>query len=86
MKNALDDINAAYTAKIGIKTAVSYAPSSTCQTARTGRTGRRIHLRRHRLDRITPSAKKKSINEPSRINLLGNSIVLIAPKIQKSTM
>ena len=51
MKNALDEIDAAYTAKIG-----GQDHGELCRklgigkTDRTGRAGRRVHLRRHRLD------------------------------------
>ncbi len=83
MKNALDEIDAAYTAKSGVKITVSYAASSALGKAdRTGRAGRRLHLRRYRLDGLRDSERRR-INEPSRVNLLGNSIVLIAPKDSK---
>ena len=82
MKNALDDIDAAYTAKTGVKVTVELCRKlGAGQADRTGRAGRRVHLRRHRLDGLRDG--KKTINEPTRVNLLGNTIVLIAPKDSK---
>ena len=82
MKNALDDIDAAYTAKTGVKIAASYgaspalakqieqgAPADIFASADT--------------DWMDYAIGKKNINEPTRVNLLGNSIVLIAPKDSK---
>jgi molybdate transport system substrate-binding protein len=84
MKNALDEANAAYTAKTGIKVVASYAASSVLAK---------------QLEQAAPAdvfvsadtawmdyaIKKKAINEPTRVNLLGNKIVLIAPKDSKIT-
>ena len=51
MKNALDEIDAAYTAKTGVKIVVSYGRElGTRQADRTGRAGRHLHFRRYRLD------------------------------------
>jgi molybdate transport system substrate-binding protein len=82
MKNALDDIDAAYTAKTGVKIAASYgaspalakqieqgAPADIFASADT--------------DWMDYAIGKKNVNEPTRVNLLGNSIVLIAPKDSK---
>jgi molybdate transport system substrate-binding protein len=82
MKNALDDINAAYTAKTGVKVAASYgaspalakqieqgAPADVFASADT--------------DWMDYAIGKKNINEPTRVNLLGNVLVLIAPKDSK---
>jgi molybdate transport system substrate-binding protein len=82
MKNALDDIDAAYTAKTGVKVAASYAASSTLAK----------QIEQGAPADVFASADtgwmdyaigKKNINEPTRLNLLGNSIVLIAPKDSK---
>jgi len=79
MKNALDDIDAAYTARTGVKIITSYAASSAlakqieqgapADVFMSADTGWMDH-----------AATRKAIDEPSRANLLGNSIVLVAPK------
>jgi molybdate transport system substrate-binding protein len=82
MKNALDDIGADYTAKTGVKVVASYgaspalakqieqgAPADIFASADT--------------DWMDYAIGKKTVNEPTRVNLLGNSIVLIAPKDSK---
>src|SRR5467141_2843981 len=82
LKNALDDIDAAYTAKTGVKVSASYAASSALAK----------QIEQGAPADIFASADtgwmdyaigKKNINEPTRVNLLGNSIVLIAPKDSK---
>jgi molybdate transport system substrate-binding protein len=79
MKNALDDIDAAYTAKTGIKIVASYAASSTLAKQIEQGAPADIFLSAD-TDWMDYAAAKKSINEPTRVNLLGNSIVLIAPR------
>ncbi|WP_028350987.1 molybdate ABC transporter substrate-binding protein [Bradyrhizobium murdochi] len=82
MKNALDEIDAAYAAKRGVKITVSYAASSALarQIEQGGPADIFISAD---TDWMDYAIGKKTINEPSRINLLGNSIVLIAPKDSK---
>jgi molybdate transport system substrate-binding protein len=82
MKNALDDVDAAYTAKTGIKIAASYAASSTLakQIEQGAPADVFVSADTEWMDYAT---SKKTINEPTRVNLLGNSIVLIAPKDSK---
>jgi molybdate transport system substrate-binding protein len=82
MKNALDDVNAAYTAKTGIKTTASYAASSVLAKQIEQGAPADIFLSAD-TDWMDYATNKKSINEPTRVNLLGNSIVLIAPKDSK---
>jgi molybdate transport system substrate-binding protein len=82
MKNALDDINAAYTAKSGTKIVVSYAASSTLAKQIEQGAPADVFISAD-TDWMDYAAGKKNINEPSRVNLLGNSIVLIAPKDSK---
>jgi molybdate transport system substrate-binding protein len=65
MKNALDDVDAAYTAKTGVKISASYAAIS----ADT--------------DWMDYAIGKKNINVSTRVDLLGNSLVLIAQKDSK---
>ena len=79
MKNALDDVDAAYTAKTGVKVVASYAASSTLAKQIEQGAPADIFLSAD-TDWMDYVAGKKSINEATRVNLLGNSIVLIAPK------
>jgi len=79
MKNALDDIDAAYTAKTGVKIVASYAASSTLAKQIEQGAPADIFVSAD-VDWMEYAAARKTINEPTRINLLGNRIVLIAPK------
>lgn len=82
MKNALDEIDAAFTARTGIKVTASYAASSTLakQIEQGAPADMFISADTAWMDY---AGAKKSINESSRMNLLGNSLVLIAPKDSK---
>src|ERR1700738_3108139 len=82
MKNALDDIDAAYTAKTGIKIVASHAASSALAKQIEQGAPADIFVSAD-TDWMDYAIGKKNINEPTRINLLGNSIVLIAPKDSK---
>ncbi len=79
MKNALDDISAAYTAKSGVKIVASYAASSALAKQIEQGAPADIFASAD-TDWMDYSIGKKNINEPTRVNLLGNSLVLIAPK------
>jgi molybdate transport system substrate-binding protein len=79
MKNALDDIDAAYTAKTGVKVVASYAASSALAKQIEQGAPADIFASAD-TDWMDYSIGKKNINEPTRVNLLGNSMVLIAPK------
>ena len=79
MKNALDDIDAAYTAKTGVKVTVSYAASSALAKQIEQGAPADVFISAD-TDWMDYAIGKKNINEPTRVNLLGNSIVLIAPK------
>jgi molybdate transport system substrate-binding protein len=79
MKNALDDIDAAYAAKSGVKIAASYAASSALAKQIEQGAPADIFVSAD-TDWMDYAINKKNINEPTRVNLLGNSIVLIAPK------
>jgi molybdate transport system substrate-binding protein len=79
MKNALDDVNAAYTAKTGVKIAASYAASSVLAKQIEQGAPADVFVSAD-TDWMDYATAKKAISEPTRINLLGNSIVLIAPK------
>jgi molybdate transport system substrate-binding protein len=82
MKNALDDIDAAFTAKTGVKVNASYAASSTLAKQIEQGAPADIFVSAD-TDWMDYAANKKTINESTRVNLLGNSIVLIAPKDSK---
>jgi molybdate transport system substrate-binding protein len=82
MKNALDDIDAAFTAKTGIKVNASYAASSTLAKQIEQGAPADIFVSAD-TDWMDYATSKKTINEPTRVNLLGNGIVLIAPKDSK---
>jgi len=82
MKNALDEANAAYTAKTGIKVVASYAASSALAKQLEQGAPADVFISAD-TDWMDYSIKKKAISEPSRVNLLGNKIVLIAPKESK---
>jgi molybdate transport system substrate-binding protein len=82
MKNALDDVDAAYTAKTGIKVIASYAASSVLAKQIEQGAPADIFVSAD-TDWMDYAAGKKDIDEKTRVNLLGNSIVLIAPKDSK---
>jgi molybdate transport system substrate-binding protein len=82
MKNALDDVDAAYTAKTGVKVMASYAASSTLAKQIEQGAPADVFVSAD-TDWMDYATSKKTINEPTRVNLLGNSIVLIAPKDSK---
>jgi molybdate transport system substrate-binding protein len=79
MKNALDDIDAAYTTKSGVKVVASYAASSALAKQIEQGAPADIFASAD-TDWMDYAIGKKNINEPTRVNLLGNAIVLIAPK------
>jgi molybdate transport system substrate-binding protein len=79
MKNALDDIGAAYTAKTGTKVVTSYAASPALAKQIEQGAPADVFASAD-TDWMDYAIGKKTINEPTRVNLLGNSIVLIAPK------
>ena len=82
MKNALDDIDTAFTAKTGIKVSASYAASSTLAKQIEQGAPADIFVSAD-TDWMSYATAKKTINESTRSNLLGNSIVLIAPRDSK---
>lgn len=79
MKNALDEVDAAYTAKTGVKITASYAASSVLAKQIEQGAPADVFVSAD-TDWMDYALSKKTINEPTRVNLLGNSIVLIAPK------
>lgn len=82
MKNALDELNNAYTAKTGVKVVASYAASSALAKQLEQGAPADAFISAD-TDWMDYSTAKKTINEPTRVNLLGNKIVLIAPKDSK---
>src|SRR5665213_2619734 len=82
MKNALDDVDVAYTARTGVKVTASYAASSMLAKQIEQGAPADIFVSAD-TDWMDYATNKKTINEPTRVNLLGNSIVLIAPKDSK---
>ncbi len=78
LKNALDDVNAAFTAKSAIKVAVSYAASSALARQIEQGAPADIFLSAD-TDWMDYASQKKTINDGTRRDLLGNKIVLIAP-------
>jgi molybdate transport system substrate-binding protein len=79
MKNALDDIDAAFTARTGVKVVASYAASSALAKQIEQGAPADVFASAD-TDWMEYAINKKAINEATRVNLLGNSIVLIAPK------
>jgi molybdate transport system substrate-binding protein len=79
MKNALDDIDAAYTAKTGVAIVASYAASSALAKQIEQGAPADIFVSAD-TDWMEYAASRKTINERTQINLLGNSVVLVAPK------
>jgi molybdate transport system substrate-binding protein len=82
MKNALDDVDAAYTKKTGIKVLASYAASSALMKQIEQGAPADIFVSAD-LDWMDYGSQKKVIKDDTRVNLLGNKIVLIAPKDSK---
>ena len=79
MKNALDDVDAAYTARTGVRVVASYAASSVLAKQIDQGAPADIFLSAD-TDWMDYATRQKTINSETRTNLLGNSIVLIAPR------
>jgi molybdate transport system substrate-binding protein len=84
MKNALDEVNNAYTQKTGTKVVVSYAASSALMKQIEQGAPADVFISAD-LDWMDYGSKAKAIKDDTRTNLLGNKIVLIAPKDSKIT-
>ena len=82
LKNALDDVDAAYAKKTGTKVAVSYAASSTLIKQIEQGAPADVFASAD-LDWMDYGSQKKVIDDRTRLNLLGNRIVLIAPNDAK---
>lgn len=79
MKNAVDDVNVEYTRRTGVKLTASYAASSAL--ARQIENGAPADVFASAdLEWMDYVSQKKLIKDETRTNLLGNRLVLIAPK------
>jgi molybdate transport system substrate-binding protein len=82
MKNALDEIDTAFTAKSGVRVVASYAGSSALAKQIAQGAPADIFVSAD-TDWMDYAMAKNTINEATRVNLLGNSIVLIASREAK---
>lgn len=82
MKNALDDVNAAYGTRTGVRIVASYAASSALAKQIEQGAPADMFVSAD-ADWMDYAVAKKTINGTTRTNLLGNSLVLIAPKDSK---
>jgi molybdate transport system substrate-binding protein len=82
MKNALDDVDAAFTKKTGIKIVASYDASSALMKQIEGGAPADVFVSAD-LKWMDYGAQKKLIKDDTRVNLLGNQLVLIAAKDSK---
>src|SRR3984893_13206802 len=79
MKNALDDVDAAFTAKTGVKVVASYAASSALMKQIERSAPPDIFVSAD-LKWMDYGVEKKVIRDDTRVSLLGNRLVLIAAK------
>jgi molybdate transport system substrate-binding protein len=79
MKNALDDVDAAFTKKTGINVVASYAASSAMIKQIEQGAPVDVFVSAD-LQWMDYGSQKKLVQDDSRVNLLGNVLVLIAPK------
>jgi molybdate transport system substrate-binding protein len=84
LKNALDDAAKLYQAKTGDKITISCRLIGAGETDRSRRVGRHLLLRRSGMDDYLE--KKKLDRRSSRHVLLGNTLVLVAPKDSTVTL
>jgi molybdate transport system substrate-binding protein len=82
MKNALDDISAAFNKQSGIKVVSSYAASSALAKQIEAGAPADVFASAD-LEWMDYVAQKKLIKDNTRLSLLGNRLVLIAPKDSK---
>jgi molybdate transport system substrate-binding protein len=82
MKNAIDDINAAFTKATGIKVVASLAASSALAKQIEQGAPADVFASAD-LDWMDYLEKKNLIKVPTRVSLLGNKLVLIAPNDSK---
>jgi molybdate transport system substrate-binding protein len=82
MKNAIDDINAAFTKATGVKAVASFAASSALAKQIEQGAPADVFASAD-LDWMDYLDQKKLIKDDTRVNLLGNRLVLIAPRDSK---
>jgi molybdate transport system substrate-binding protein len=82
MKNAVDDINAAFTKATNIKVVASYAASSALMKQIEEGAPADVFASAD-LEWMDYGSQKKVIKDDTRVNLLGNRLGLIAPKDSK---
>ena len=82
MKNALDDVNAAFTKRSGIRTVASYAATSALMRQIEQGAPADVFASAD-LEWMDYGLNNKLVNPSTRVNLLGNRLVLIAPKDSK---
>ena len=79
LKNAVDEISAAFTKNTGVKVVASYAASPTLIKQIEQGAPADVFASAN-IDWMDYGSDKKVIKDETRINLLGNQLVLIAPK------
>jgi molybdate transport system substrate-binding protein len=82
LKNALDDTNAAFTKATGVKTTTSYAASSALAKQIEQGAPADVFISAD-LQWMDYAGERKLIKPDTRVNLLGNKLVLIAPADSK---
>ena len=82
LKNAIDDANAAFTRQTGMKVTASYAASSALMKQIEAGAPADVFVSAD-LDWMDYGSQKKLIKDDTRVHLLGNRLVLIAPKDAK---
>lgn len=82
LKNALDDANAAFTKATGVKVVASYAASSALAKQIEGGAPADVFISAD-LQWMDYAARKNLLKPDSRVDLLGNRLVLIAPAASK---
>ena len=82
MKNALDDVDAAFTKQSGVKVVASYDASSALMKQIEGGAPADVFVSAD-LKWMDYGSQKKLIKDDTRVNLLGNELVLIAAKDSK---
>jgi molybdate transport system substrate-binding protein len=82
MKNALDDVDAAFSKKTGIKVVASYAASSALMKQIEQGASADVFLSAD-LNWMDYGGERNLVKNDTRINLLGNRLVLIAAKDSK---
>ncbi len=82
MKNALDDVDAAFSKNTGVKVVASYAASSALMKQIEAGAPADVYVSAD-IKWMDYGAARHVISNDTRVNLLGNALVLIAPKDAK---